>query len=281
MNISSNRQEKEKRVADLVNLIQKSTGTIIVDIGDMKAQNICALRKKFYDMGMTITMDKNRIIKQSFEQLGIKLDASTWKQAKMSVVTTDSSVWTIKDAIDKNISYGPAKVGTISDKDITAPKGDTGEKPGPLLSQLQKAGVKCGIKGPTIHVLQDSVVIKKGDKVTTEQVEVLNKLKIFPTVEKLTYRAGTNGKLVYTDALLKEHGQECLDKLSSVLGSSLGLMLEIDYPSSLVIGKLIGKCVRTSTYIKDQAEVLDEQTIGKIIVRKEIIKENLSSQLKK
>ena len=57
----------------------------------------------------------------------------------------------------------PAKPGDIAPEDILVKAGDTPFKPGPIVGELQKAGIPAAIEGGKIVIKKDKVLVKKGE----------------------------------------------------------------------------------------------------------------------
>ena len=59
-------------------------------------------------------------------------------------------------------STAPAKPGDIAPEDIIVKEGETPFKPGPIVGELQKAGIPAAIEGGKIVIRKDKVLVEKG-----------------------------------------------------------------------------------------------------------------------
>ncbi len=74
----------------------------------------------------------------------------------------------------------PVKAGEIATEDISVPEGITDLTPGPIMTKLSDLGVKTKIQGGKIYVLEEKVIVRKGEKVSKNAADVLAALGIKP-----------------------------------------------------------------------------------------------------
>src|SRR3989442_4295374 len=89
----------------------------------------------------------------------------------------------------------PARGGERAPEDIWVYEGDTPFKPGPIVGELQKAGVPAAIERGKVVIKKDKLLVKAGDKIPRDVAQVLTRLEIYPLTVGLdlrgAYEAGT------------------------------------------------------------------------------------------
>ena len=73
-----------------------------------------------------------------------------------------------------------AKAGEIAPEDIIVEKGPTSFKPGPIVGELQQAGIPAAIEAGKVRIRETKTIVKKGQPFTPKQAEILAKLDIKP-----------------------------------------------------------------------------------------------------
>jgi len=232
--------EKKKSIVSEIKKNLSNYSTIVVgDVNDIKADNLRTIRRELYENDIKIQVARISLIKKALGNSCLMDNFDDFLGKKLCLIYSNKSSFQTYKIISDNISYGPAKVGQVIDKEIIVTTGDTGEKPGPVLSILQRAGINVGIKGPTISILKDSLVYTAGEKATELKNEALNKLKIFPIVEKVNVISASTGTMVYSDSILKGFGQPVIDSLLSAQLASNTLSLDMELSNKYVINSMI------------------------------------------
>src|SRR4030042_545894 len=64
--------------------------------------------------------------------------------------------------------------------DIEIKAGDTPFKPGPIVGELQKAGIPAAIQEGKVIIKTDKVLVPAGEKIKPDIAQILTRLEIFP-----------------------------------------------------------------------------------------------------
>ena len=98
----------------------------------------------------------------------------------VAIIFSKKNPFELFSFVKKNKGEASAKAGDIAPIDILIQAGDTGLPPGPALTNLKAAGLKVAVQGPTISIVNDKIVTKKGEVVSEAVADVLGKLSIKP-----------------------------------------------------------------------------------------------------
>ncbi|MFQ5951237.1 MAG: 50S ribosomal protein L10 [Candidatus Geothermarchaeales archaeon] len=175
-----------------------------------------------------------------------------------------------------------AKAGARAPSDIVVERGNTGFPPGPVITVFANAKIPTKIISGAIHITKTVTAARKGDVVSPQLAEVLNKLGMTPITAKLRFVCGCDlearefyGPDVLVPDLAKIEGdvlQACRDALKLAVGlaypstTSLPILLTrayneaqalamgIGYVTPETIVDLIRKAVWTSTALASRVE---------------------------
>jgi len=155
------------------------------------------------------------------------------------LILSNKNAFEIYSLIKKNKSKSKAKVGLIAPIDIIIPECDTGLPPGPALSDLKKVGLKAQVKGPTIHIVEDAVVTKKGAIISADVVSTLAKLGIKPIELMLDVVGIKEDGLIYKKDVLSVDSDEIQSQIVTGIRSAIAIAVEMGYVTDQTIEPLI------------------------------------------
>ena len=164
---------------------------------------------------------------------------------------------------------------------LIVPAGDTGLPAGPVIGDIQGAGIKAKIQGGTIQVSEDSVVVKAGEKVSAEAAPVLARLGIEPIDIKLSLFAASEAGVIYTQDILHINDEETYATLSSAYIKALNLSFNARIYNAKVMQYLICEAAAKSRNLMVNAEIVNAKTIGTYLARADAAAKALKSVLPK
>ncbi|MCW4005029.1 MAG: 50S ribosomal protein L10 [Candidatus Bathyarchaeota archaeon] len=174
-----------------------------------------------------------------------------------------------------------AKSGDIAAFDVVVPAGNTGQPPGPIISQLNGAGLPTRIESGSVWVSKDTLVLHKGDVVNERLASVLSKLGIKSVEAGLAMRA------VYDEGLMVLEDQLSIDvdaiKQSLQLSQSdaFALALGISYPTAETITPLLQIAHQKAMSLSVGAAIPTKETIGDLIRKANSEMQSLNSAVEK
>jgi len=156
-----------------------------------------------------------------------------------ALVFTSLSPYQLFKFFKDNKAKVAAKPGMIAPFDIVVPEGETDLMPGPALSELKGAGINAQIKGGKIIVAKDSVVAKKGAKITDNVCKALQKLNILPFEAMVNMVAAYDGKFTYTATVLDIDEAQLKSDVLQALAQSFNVSFNASFPTSQNIEALL------------------------------------------
>lgn len=261
---------KKEAVAGLVTRINKGEVVGIVDVRGVPAQAFQTIRANLRDKA-EITMLKNSLMK-----LAIKEAAKDRKgleqlidvvDGQCAIVTTSMNPFKLYKQLDATKTKMAAKGGEVSPEDIAVKAGETAFKPGPIVGELQKAGLPAAIEQGKVVIKKDKVLVKMGDKITRDVALVLAKLEVFPMTVGLDLHAAYDDGMVFKKDVLAIDDAEYMNRLMTAASGAMNLAVFISYPTSASIRPMLANAHMKALNLAVNAKVANEETI-KIMLAK-------------
>jgi len=200
-------QEKAEKVEEITEVMQQYKVIALADLQKVRAAQLQELRKKLQSDAY-LRVIKNTLIKRAITQTKDKanLDKLDEHLAGSKIfLFTNLNPFKLVLLLERSKVQTTAKTGDIAAFDVVVPAGNTGQPPGPIISQLGAVGLKTRIESGSVWINKDTLVVKKGEAISERLAAVLSKLGIKPV------EAGLVLKAVYDDGLMIVEDQLRLD----------------------------------------------------------------------
>lgn len=246
------KEEKIKAVEELKKQMGQSLVVGILDMFKLPSRQLQEIQKKVRGKA-TI-----KVVKKTILKFAIKGSSKPNMQAleeiipqQPAVVFTEQEPFKFYFLIDKMKSPVAAKDGDIAPNDILVSAGPTNLLPGPAISELTRAGIPAGVEEGKIAVKKDTVVAKKGDKISKQLAAALRKLSIEPIEVGLNVVAIYHNGMIYKKGAL-EFVNIFPSKLAEAFNQALNLSVAICYPTKENIKYLLAKAYRIASSLKNK-----------------------------
>jgi len=190
--------------------------------------------------------------------------------ADMAILFSNDDAFEIAKFLSENESAAKAKPGQESPEDIEIKAGPTNLMPGPDISALSSVGLQPKVEDGKISIMQDAILVKKGEKINEDKAAILTKLDITPfTIGVEPVAVCMDGK-VFAD--IKINVKETLEKLEESFSRSLAFAVSINYPNKETIGFILAKASshENSLYgLVKEPESSEEKSEGKVKEKEE------------
>jgi len=261
---------KKRLVEDLAARCAQAQVVGIVNIHGIPAPQFQAIRKKLGGRA-TITVAKNNLLRLALEQastkkpdlvkLGETIDGQT------AVVTADLNPFRLFKELEATKTRAPARGGEAAPEDLWVRAGETPFKPGPIVGELQKAGIPAAIERGKVVIRQDKLMVRAGQRIPRDVAQQLARLEIFPLVVGLdlrgAYEAGTvfrRDALAIDDAVVRgQIAQAGLEALALALASA--------YPTKETIRPLLAKAHAEALNLAVESEFPTKETVKLLLAK--------------
>ena len=255
---------KKEAVAKLASKLADSKVVGIIDVKGVPAPAFQTMRSDLRDK-VQITMLKNSLARLALKEAGKKREGVDGLvgaiEGQCAIVTSDLNPFRLFKQLDATKTKMPAKGGEISPEDIEIKAGDTPFKPGPIVGDLQKAGLPAAIEQGKVVIKRDKVLVKEGEEISREVALVLSKLEVFPITVGLDLRAAFEDGFVFEKDVLVVDDAEYLGKVRSAASGALNLAVFIGHPNATTIRPLLAKAHYSALNLAVNADVMNSETI--------------------
>jgi large subunit ribosomal protein L10 len=234
--ISENKKRKIAQAEELAGKILASKSVSVVELKGTPGAHVSDLRKLLGKESKIIVRKKAvilRAIQKAAEKTPSLADLAKFVEgAQPALILSSTTPFKVSGVATKAKTPARARIGRVSDKEITVPAGDTGLPPGPAIGDLQKINLPAKIQKGKIVVDKDTVVVKPGDVITKDMAAALLKLGIEPFETQLNILAGWQDGLVYGKDVLSIDEEFVFNNIMKAHSQAYGLALEAEYMSA-------------------------------------------------
>lgn len=193
---------------------------------------------------------KNRILLRALERAAEEREAieglKDLIEGQTALILTDDNPFKLFKELEGTKSKAPAKGGEVAPADIGVKEGDTPFKPGPVVGDLQKAGIPAAIEKGKVVIKKDKVLVQAGQRIPTEVAQALTRLQIFPLVVGLDLRGVYEDGHIFRRDVLAVDETAVLRDVQAAAASALSLAMTISYPTKDTLPLLLVDAHRMS-----------------------------------
>ena len=261
---------KKRLVEDLASQCAQAKVVGIVNIRGIPAPQFQAIRKRLRGRA-TITVAKNNLLRLALEQasakkpdlakLGETIDGQT------AVVTADINPFRLFKELEATKSRAPARGGEIAPEDLWVRAGETPFKPGPIVGELQKAGVPAAIERGRVVIRQDKLLVKSGQRIPRDIAQQLGRLEIFPLVVGLDLRGAYEAGTVFRREALAIDDVVVRGQIAQAGREALALALVAAYPTKDTIRPLLARAHSQALRLAVESEFPTEESITLLLAK--------------
>ncbi|MCJ2511739.1 MAG: portal protein, partial [Candidatus Thermoplasmatota archaeon] len=174
---------KVRKVEELTTAVTESSVVAIADVKGIPAPQLQHIRQRLRGRARIIVSKKSLIhhslTKLSESKEGIEKLADHLS-GQVAFVLTDLNPFKLFKEMESTKTKAPARGGEVCPEDILVKEGDTPFKPGPIMSELQRAGLPASIERGTgflanlAQIWPDALDIVDIDKTADDYLELLN-----------------------------------------------------------------------------------------------------------
>ncbi|MCD6223241.1 MAG: 50S ribosomal protein L10 [Thermoplasmata archaeon] len=209
-----------------------------------------------------------RVSKQSLISLALQngmKELANYMEGEVGIIASKMNPFKVYKEINEMRLRMPAKGGEIAPEDIVVKKGDTPFKPGPIVSDLQKAGIPASIRGGKVVIDKTVTLVKKGEKISKEVANALTRLDIKPLEIGLQVYAIFEDGIIYTPDILAVDVNKILQDMQHAKANAMALAIEIGYPTKETMPLLLQKAYRNAYMLAIESNIYTKETIEEFI----------------
>ena len=261
---------KKQIVEDLARRFISSKVIGIANIKGIPAPQFQAIRKNLAGRA-TITVTKNNLLRLALQQASSEkpdlAKLSEVIEGQTAVIMADVNPFRLYRELEATKSRAPARGGEAAPEDLWVREGETPFKPGPIVGDLQKAGIPAAIERGKVVIKKDKLLVKAGERIPREVAQSLARLEIFPLIVGLDLRgAYENGTVFRRDALAIDDAL-VRSQISLAGRQGLGLAMAAAYPSKGTIRPLLGKAHRQALSLAIESQFPTKESVTFLLAK--------------
>lgn len=256
---------KKEKVAELEDLSNSHEIVGIVNLADIPAPQLQTMRKSLGDKAV-LKMSRKNFIKIALENSDKDLeDLADYLEGQPAMVFTEMNPFKLFKILEDSKTEAPAKAGSIAPADIVVPAGDTSFPPGPILGELQQAGIPAKIDKGKIVVTDDATVVNEGEEIPKKVADILTKLEIYPMEVGMDLLAVCEGDTIYTADVLRIDEEETRQTIATAFQNAINLSVNAAVFNSESTPLLIQKAANEALNLAVFANILTSETADRIL----------------
>jgi len=284
---------KEAQIDTITKLAKENSVIGITDLSGISSNAIQGIRASLRtgEIKATIKVAKNTLKSVALEKIAKSADKKDIPKlishisGSCALIFSNTNPFKLQNFLNKNKVPAPAKAGQISTVDVYIPEGLTNLDPGPIISELSSIGLQTRIEKGKIRITKTSKVLSIGDTVSESHAAVLTRLGIQPfSVSLRLSQVLDNGTIidgsvlqVDEDKIIRDLQQAYMNALAlamdpqvvyyaeetipllldNAVRQSIGLSLELNYPTESNVDLLLAKTKAQAEKLKDKVSQKD------------------------
>lgn len=259
-------QQKSNEVEAIKNIFKEYKSIGIASLQKVRASQLQELKKSMKGQ-VYLRVLKNTLIKIALEELNQEelKKLEEYLEGSNVFLFTDLNPFKLAIMLEKGKVKTTAKAGDIAADDVVIPSSNTGQPPGPVISQLNAVGLPTRIENGSVWISKDTLVVRKGEVINDRLAGVLSKLGIKAVELGISMRAVyDNGLMISGDQLkIDVAATKCIVETSNQ--EAFALALEIAYTTQDTIKPLLQRAHQKAVALSVGAAIPTKETIADLI----------------
>jgi len=275
-------EEKSSEVDAIKDILKQYNLIGICSLQKVRASQLQELKKtmqgKVYLRVLKNTLMKLAIEEMKKEELK-KLEG--YLEGSNVFLFTDLNPFKLALLLDRGKVKTTAKAGDTAAMDVIVPAGNTGQPPGPIISQLNSVGLPTRIESGSVWVSKDTLVVRQGEEINERLAGVLSKLNIKAVELGISMRVVFDNGLIIVGDQLKIDIDATRRSLEASNQEAFTLAMGIGYPTRETIKPLLQQAHQKAVALAVAAGVTTKDTIGDLIRKANAEMTSLSAAIEK
>jgi large subunit ribosomal protein L10 len=239
----------------------------LVDVHGIPAAQLQGIRRDLHGKAV-LRMTRNTLISHAFTELGGDYASlEEFIAGQSALIFTNENPFSLYRTLERTKTKMAAKPGEVAPQDIVVPKGPTNFKPGPVVGELQQAGIPAVIEAGKVRIRDTKVVVKKGAVISKKIADVLSKLEIRPMDVGLRLQAAFYEKTIFRPEMLAIDEEAYRRDIILAAQQAFNLSVNAAFPTKVTVAAIIGKAFSEAKNLAVEASIYEKDAMDAIIAR--------------
>ncbi len=256
---------KKDEIEEIKKNVGKYTLTGLVDMYGIPAAQVQQIRRNLRGKAV-IRVTRNTLIEHALGEIGGNAKGLTkFVSGHSAMIFTNDNPFRLFKQLEKTKTKMAAKAGETAPEDIVVEKGPTSFKPGPIVGELQQAGIPAAIEGGKVKIRETKTIVKKGAVISKKVADVMIKLDIKPMDVGLALQAAFYEGDVYEPSVLAIDETAILAQIQLAGQQAFNLSVNAAIPTKDTIAPILTKAVREARSLAVEACIYEKDVVDAII----------------
>jgi len=255
-------------IEQLTNLLTENKIIGIAEIGGIPGPQLQKMRENIREKAQ-LRCAKNSLICRALDDAEKKVKGISGLKENINgqavIIATDMNPFTLFKEMKTTRTMAPAKGGEIAAHDIEVKAGDTPFKPGPVVGELQKAGIPAAIQEGKVVIKTDKVIVPAGEKIPVDVAQMLTRLEIFPIEIGMTLNAVFEDGSIFKPDVLDIDLDKFMLQLQQASSNAFSLALETVWINKATIKHLLQKAHSNAHILALEKNIYTKETIKQLL----------------
>jgi len=258
--------EKSSQVDSIKGILKEYKSIGIASLQKVRASQLQEIKKTMAGK-VHLRVLKNTLMRLAIEEMNQKdlKKLEEYLDGSNVYLFTDLNPFKLVLLLEHGKVRTTAKSGDTAANDVVVPSGNTGQPPGPFISQLNAVGLPTRIESGSVWVSKDTLVVRKGEEINERLAGVLSKLGIKAVELGISMRAVFDDGLMITGEQLKVDVNATRKSLEQSNQEAFALAMGISYPTKETIKPLLQSAHQKAVALAVGAAIPTKETIGELI----------------
>lgn len=236
--------------------LQKAAGeyknVLFIDGDNVSSLQVLKIRARLREINALMIMGKNTLMKAALTAANKEPEEGdddyeerkkTWQhnptidkiisqlKGNTNLILSNGDLGEVKQVLDEEVRPSPAKTGMVAPDDVSIFPGATGLDP-KQTSFFQTLQIQTKIVKAQIDIVAEKKVITKGERITSTQAALLDKLKIYPFSYKMEVKKVLQDGSMFDPAVLDLSLETIRAKFQSAIKIQTSLSLGLGYSTA-------------------------------------------------
>jgi large subunit ribosomal protein L10 len=260
---------KHGQVKEITHLLTNKKVIGIVEIGGIPSPQMQRMRKNLNETETVIRSAKNTLILRALDEAEKKVkginELKKMVTGQTAIIATDMNPFKLFGHVKATRTMAPAKGGETAAHDIEVKAGDTPFKPGPIVGELQKAGIPAAIQEGKVVIKTDKVLVSAGQKIPADVAQMLTRLEIYPIEIGMTLHGVYENGSIFKSDVLDINIDEFKARMHQASTYAFNLAMESAWANKLTIKPLLQKAHNHAFILAMERNILTKETVKNLI----------------
>jgi large subunit ribosomal protein L10 len=259
-------EAKSTEVDAIKDILKEYKSVGIASLKKVRASQLQELKKSMAGK-VYLRVLKNTLIKIAIDEMNQEdlKKLEEYLEGSNVFLFTDLNPFKLALLLEHGKVKTTAKANDIAAMDVVIPASNTGQPPGPVISQLNSVGLPTRIESGSVWISKDTLVVRKGEVINDRLAGVLSKLGIKAVELGISMRAVFDNGLIIKGDQLKVDVAATRKSVETSNQEAFALALEISYITKDTIKPLLQRAHQKAISLSVGAAIPTKETIADLI----------------